>query len=144
MPAAEIARVRQDIDALYRKDSRRIFATLIRFVVAFSRKVREGVPDAETSSVLIDRLWRDSISHHLPRILLATFCMLLTAAATAGNAWVLQPVLGVYRHDWLPALREAPDGAPLTRTVEGLRPARLALPALVVRSVDTPEDLLEK
>jgi RNA polymerase sigma-70 factor, ECF subfamily len=37
MPAAEIARVRKEIDALYRKESRRIFATLIRLLGGFER-----------------------------------------------------------------------------------------------------------
>jgi RNA polymerase sigma-70 factor (ECF subfamily) len=37
MPAAEIARVRTEIDKIYRKDSRRIFATLIRLLGAFER-----------------------------------------------------------------------------------------------------------
>ncbi len=37
MPAAEIARVRAEIDALYRNESRRIFATLIRLLGDFER-----------------------------------------------------------------------------------------------------------
>ena len=37
MPAAEIARVRTEIDRIYRKDSRRIFATLIRLLGDFER-----------------------------------------------------------------------------------------------------------
>jgi len=37
MPAAEIARVRPEIDKIYRKDSRRIFATLIRLLGDFER-----------------------------------------------------------------------------------------------------------
>jgi len=37
MPAPDIARVRAEIDALYRKDSRRIFATLIRLLGDFER-----------------------------------------------------------------------------------------------------------
>src|SRR5688572_6324793 len=37
MPAPDIARVRAQIDALYRKDSRRIFATLIRLLGDFER-----------------------------------------------------------------------------------------------------------
>src|SRR5262245_34212405 len=45
MPAAEIARVRAEIDKLYRKDSRRIFATLIRLLGDFDR-AEEAVSDA--------------------------------------------------------------------------------------------------
>jgi RNA polymerase sigma-70 factor (ECF subfamily) len=37
MPAPEIARVRTEIDAIYRRDSRRIFATLIRLLGDFER-----------------------------------------------------------------------------------------------------------
>jgi hypothetical protein len=43
----------------------------------------------------------------------------------------------------LDVLRAAPPDAPLTRTVEALDPARVALPAALVRSVNTPEDLAE-
>ncbi len=45
MPAAEIARVRAQIDTLYRKDSRRIFATLIRLLGDFDR-AEEALADA--------------------------------------------------------------------------------------------------
>jgi RNA polymerase sigma-70 factor (ECF subfamily) len=45
MPAAEIARVKKEIDALYRKESRRIFATLIRLLGDFDR-AEEAVSDA--------------------------------------------------------------------------------------------------
>jgi molybdenum cofactor guanylyltransferase len=74
---------------------------------------------------------------------------LLAAAGTGGPAvvavseGVLQPVLGLYSPAALEPLREAPDGAPLTATVEALDPARVALPPAVVRSVNTPEDLAE-
>jgi RNA polymerase sigma-70 factor (ECF subfamily) len=37
MPSADIARVRAEIDALYRRESRRIFATLIRLLGDFER-----------------------------------------------------------------------------------------------------------
>jgi RNA polymerase sigma-70 factor, ECF subfamily len=50
MPAAEIARVRQDIDALYRKDSRRIFATLIRLLGDFER-AEEALSDAFRAAI---------------------------------------------------------------------------------------------
>ena len=68
----------------------------------------------------------------------------LAAAGTAAIAvadGVLQPVLGVYTTDALPALRGAEPDAPLTRTVEALEPALVPLPAEQVRSIDTPEDL---
>ena len=45
MPATEITRVRAEIDALYRKDSRRIFATLIRLLGDFER-AEEALHDA--------------------------------------------------------------------------------------------------
>lgn len=45
MPAPEIALVRAEIDALYRKDSRRIFATLIRLLGDFER-AEEALHDA--------------------------------------------------------------------------------------------------
>src|SRR3954454_8484234 len=45
MPAAEIARVRAEIDTLYRKDSRRVLATLIRLLGDFDR-AEEALSDA--------------------------------------------------------------------------------------------------
>src|SRR5688572_1808887 len=45
MPAAENARVRREIDAIYRRDSRRIFATLIRLLGGFDR-AEEALSDA--------------------------------------------------------------------------------------------------
>ena len=45
MPSAEIARVRTEIDKIYRQDSRRIFATLIRLVGDFER-AEEAVHEA--------------------------------------------------------------------------------------------------
>jgi molybdopterin-guanine dinucleotide biosynthesis protein A len=59
--------------------------------------------------------------------------------AVAGD--VLQPVLAVYAPAALPALRDATPGRPLTETVLGLDPARVALPERLVRSVNTPADL---
>lgn len=63
------------------------------------------------------------------------------AVAVAGG--VLQPVLGVYAPVALDALRAAEPDAPLTRAVEALEPARVALPPALVRSVNTPEELAE-
>jgi RNA polymerase sigma-70 factor (ECF subfamily) len=45
MPSADIARVRAEIDTLYRKESRRIFATLIRLLGDFDR-AEEALSDA--------------------------------------------------------------------------------------------------
>jgi molybdenum cofactor guanylyltransferase len=61
--------------------------------------------------------------------------------ATAGG--VLQPTLGLYAPAALAVFREAPADAPLTRTVESLHPARVALPPALVRSVNTPDQLAE-
>ncbi len=56
-------------------------------------KRREGVPNPEASVRLVERLWNDHINFHLRRLGLAALCMIVVAAATAGNAWLLQPVL---------------------------------------------------
>jgi molybdenum cofactor guanylyltransferase len=66
-----------------------------------------------------------------------------TPAVVATAAGVLQPVLALYAPAALEVLRAAPPAAPLTETVEALRPARVALPPTLVRSVDTPEDLAD-
>ena len=50
MPTAEIARVRAEIDTLYRKDSRRIFATLIRLLGDFER-AEEAMHEAFRAAV---------------------------------------------------------------------------------------------
>jgi molybdenum cofactor guanylyltransferase len=62
-------------------------------------------------------------------------------AVVAAADGVLQPVFAVYAPAALDSLRAAPDDAPLTRTVEALDPTRVALPARVVASVNTPEEL---
>jgi molybdopterin-guanine dinucleotide biosynthesis protein A len=61
--------------------------------------------------------------------------------ATADG--VLQPVLGLYAPSALDGLRSAPPDAPLTATVSALDPVRVALPAALVRSVNTAEELAE-
>jgi molybdopterin-guanine dinucleotide biosynthesis protein A len=63
------------------------------------------------------------------------------AAAVAVAEGVLQPVLAVYGPAALEILRAAEPDAPLTRTVEALDPARVALPPPLVRGVDTLEEL---
>ncbi|HET7809999.1 MAG TPA: RNA polymerase sigma factor [Steroidobacteraceae bacterium] len=50
MPVAEIAQVRAQIDALYRKDSRRVLATLIRLLGDFER-AEEALSDAFRAAV---------------------------------------------------------------------------------------------
>jgi molybdopterin-guanine dinucleotide biosynthesis protein A len=64
-------------------------------------------------------------------------------AVVATAEGILQPTFGLYAPAALDALRAAPAGAPLTRTVEALDPARVALPGPLVRSVNTAEDLAE-
>ena len=66
-----------------------------------------------------------------------------SAAVVAVAGGVLQPTFGLYAPAALEQLRAAPADAPLTRTVEALDPAHVALPAGLVRSVNTPEDLAE-
>jgi RNA polymerase sigma-70 factor (ECF subfamily) len=87
MPAPDIARVRAEIDALYRKDSRRVLATLIRrlgdferaeealsdaFRAAIEKWPSEGMPQNPTAWLVsagrfksIDRQRRDSRFDHL-------------------------------------------------------------------------------
>jgi molybdenum cofactor guanylyltransferase len=62
-----------------------------------------------------------------------------TAVATADGR--LQPLLALYRPGALPSLRDAEPGIPLTRAVEALDPARVPVPAALVRNVNTPEEL---
>ena len=79
----------------------------------------------------------------------ADACRTLLQAAGSGHAvlaaadGVLQPTFGLYAPAALEVLRAAPPDAPLTQTVEALDPVRVALPAALVRSVNTPEDLAE-
>ncbi|HEX8065120.1 MAG TPA: NTP transferase domain-containing protein [Thermoleophilaceae bacterium] len=61
------------------------------------------------------------------------------AVAVAGG--VVQPLLAAYAPSALGALRAAAPDAPLTGTVESLRPRRVEVPAAEARSVDTPEEL---
>jgi molybdopterin-guanine dinucleotide biosynthesis protein A len=74
---------------------------------------------------------------------------LLQVAGQGGDAvvatadGVLQPAFALYAASVLDALRAAPANAPLTATVEALDPVRVALPAALVRSVNTPEELAE-
>jgi molybdopterin-guanine dinucleotide biosynthesis protein A len=65
------------------------------------------------------------------------------ACRTLLQAAGATPAVGLYAPAALEVLRAAALDAPLTRTVEALDPARVALPAALVRSVNTPEDLAE-
>jgi molybdopterin-guanine dinucleotide biosynthesis protein A len=65
------------------------------------------------------------------------------AAVVATADGVLSPTFGLYAPAALDSLRAAPPDAPLSATVEALDPARVALPAALVRSVNTPEELAE-
>jgi molybdopterin-guanine dinucleotide biosynthesis protein A len=76
--------------------------------------------------------------------------LLQAAGAAAGSpavvavaAGVLQPVFALYEPTALGPFREAPGDAALTRTVESLDPVRVAMPASLVRSVNTPEELAQ-
>jgi molybdopterin-guanine dinucleotide biosynthesis protein A len=64
-------------------------------------------------------------------------------AVVASAEGVLQPTFGLYAPAALDVLRAAPPDAPLTRTVEALDPARVALPPSLVRSVNTPKELAD-
>lgn len=70
--------------------------------------------------------------------LIASVCAPATVALAGGR---LQPVFAIYTLEALDMLRAAPLDAPLTRTVERLRPHTVELPEDVVRSIDTEEQL---
>ena len=63
------------------------------------------------------------------------------AAVVAIAGGVLQPTFGLYTSAALDGLRSADRDGSLTAAVEALEPARVALPAALVRSVNTPDDL---
>jgi subfamily B ATP-binding cassette protein MsbA len=48
---------------------------------------------AQSTAALMSRLLRKQVRPHAGRLLLASLFMALVAAATAGNAWILEPVL---------------------------------------------------
>jgi molybdenum cofactor guanylyltransferase len=76
-------------------------------------------------------------------------CRTLLAAAgsspavVAVSGGVLQPLLGLYAPAAVEGLRDAPEDAPLTETVESLDSVRVALPSAIVRSVNTAAELEE-
>jgi len=47
----------------------------------------------DSTQALVRRLLRDHVRHHVGRIAFAIVCMAVAAAATAGNAWMMQPAL---------------------------------------------------
>jgi molybdopterin-guanine dinucleotide biosynthesis protein A len=63
------------------------------------------------------------------------------AAVVARAGGRLQPLLALYTPAALPVLRAAEPDAPLTATVERLRPVVVEVPARDAVSVDTPEAL---
>jgi len=62
-------------------------------------------------------------------------------AVVGTAAGVLQPTFGLYTTAALEPLRAADRDGSLTAAVEALEPAQVALPASLVRSVNTPEEL---
>ena len=60
-------------------------------MAAGSALLRESSPASSTAAAL--RLLRSYVRQHAGRIVLALLGMIAGAAATAGNAWVMQPVL---------------------------------------------------
>ena len=64
-------------------------------------------------------------------------------AAVAVSDGALEPLLGVYAPGAAETLAAAPPDAPLRAAVEALDPARVALPARITASVNTPEELAE-
>ena len=50
-------------------------------------------PQPMSSQALVARLYLGHIRRHLAKLSFAAFCMVLVAAATAANAWLMEPVL---------------------------------------------------
>ena len=77
----------------------------------------------------------------------ADACRSLLDAAPGGVAAVataegeMCPVFGVYAPESLDVFRTAPPNAPLRETVAALTPVRVALPPVLLRSVNEPKDL---
>ncbi len=86
----------------------------------------------------------------MPFVNVGALRALVAAAAAAPDALAvvacdgerLEPALAVYRHAARWRLGDAVGDEPLTRVVEGLEPARVWLAPSVVRSVNTPADLV--
>jgi molybdenum cofactor guanylyltransferase len=77
----------------------------------------------------------------------ADACRSLLDAAPGGPAAIAVaaaepcPVFGVYAPESLDVLRAAEPDAPLRVTVDALTPVRVALPPVLLRSVNEPDDL---
>jgi molybdopterin-guanine dinucleotide biosynthesis protein A len=64
-------------------------------------------------------------------------------AIVAVSDSVLQPTFALYAPQALETLKQAPPNASLTASVEDLNPTRVAFPAQLTRSINTPEDLAD-
>jgi len=62
-------------------------------------------------------------------------------AIVAVSDSVLQPTFALYAPQALETLKAAPPDTALTKTVEDLNPTRVAFPAHLTESINTPEDL---
>ena len=60
---------------------------------AFNLSETKNKPSKGTTKYLLKRLVRNYVKKHLSKLLLAFFCMIIVASATAVNAWMMQPVL---------------------------------------------------
>ena len=60
-----------------------------------SAQAESAIADSQpmSSRALVARLYRGHIRRHLAKLSFAAFCMVLVAAATAANAWLMEPVL---------------------------------------------------
>ncbi len=61
--------------------------------MASSSDAKERAFHRTQTHILIRRLWHDYIAKHTVKIILAVTCMMIAAAMTAANAWIMQPVL---------------------------------------------------
>jgi len=55
--------------------------------------LHDPTPLAETTTVLVERLVKGYVRPYSGRLFFAILCMILAAAATAANAWIMQPIL---------------------------------------------------
>jgi molybdopterin-guanine dinucleotide biosynthesis protein A len=64
-------------------------------------------------------------------------------AIIAVSDSVLQPTFALYAPQALPTLKAAPPNTALTKAVEELNPTRVAFPAHLTQSINTPQDLAD-
>ncbi len=100
-----------------------------------------ALEQADGDAVLVCAADMPFVTADACRTLLAAPHKALAVIAAADG--VLQPTFGVYAPQALDTLRAAADNARLTDTVEELDPTRVAFPARLVQSVNTPEELAE-